>query len=85
MTLSYAVVIRRAGKNFSVGCPDVPGCIATGRTVDEAIRRMRAALAFHIEGLRSTGERVPRSKTSLATLVRREGGEQVYTVLRIAA
>ena len=85
MTLSYAVVIRRARKNFCVGCPDVPGCIATGRTVDEAIRRMRSALAFHIEGLRSAGERVPRSKTSLATLVRREGGEQIYTVLRVAA
>ena len=53
--------------------------------VDEALRRMRAALAFHIQGLRSAGERVPRSRTSLATLARREGGEQVFTVLRVAA
>ena len=85
MTLSYAVVIRRAGRNFSADCPDVSGCIATGRTVDEEIRRMRSALAFHIEGLRNAGERVPRPRTSLATLARREGGELVYTVLRVAA
>ena len=85
MMLSYAVIIRRARKNFSADCPDVPGCVATGRTIDEAIRRMRSALGFHIKGLRSAGEPVPRSKTSLATLARREGGEQVYTVLRVAA
>ena len=85
MTRSYAVVIRWVGRRFSADCPDVPGCIATGRTLDEVLRRMRSALVFHIEGLRSAGERVPRPRTSLATLARREGGDQVYTVLRVAA
>lgn len=85
MQLSYAVVIRRAARNFSADCPDLPGCIATGRTVDETLRRMRAAIRFHLDGLRLRGQPVPRPKTRLATLVRQRGVEQVYTVLNVAA
>jgi predicted RNase H-like HicB family nuclease len=85
MQLSYAVVIRRAARNFSADCPDLPGCIATGRTVDETLRRMRAAIRLHLEGLRSQGQPVPRPKTPLARLVRQRGVEQVYAVLQVAA
>src|SRR5438309_10631600 len=58
MRRAYAVVVRRVARNFSADCPDLPGCVATGRTLDETLRRMRSAIEFHIEGLRLEGHRV---------------------------
>ena len=83
MKLAYAVVVRRAARNFSADCPDLPGCVATGRTVDETLRRMRSAIAFHIEGLRLEGQRIPRPRRSLASVVRQRGAEQLYTTLGV--
>ena len=57
--MRYAVVIERAGDNHSAYVPDLPGCIATGRTAEDAEREIRAAIRFHIEGLRADGEPVP--------------------------
>ena len=85
MNRAYAVVIRRMERNYSADCPDVRGCIATGRTVDETLRHMRSALAMHLRGLREDGQSAPRAVTQLATLVRRNGADQIYTVLRVAA
>ena len=85
MTRAYAVIIRRAERNYSADCPDVPGCVATGRTVDEVLRRMRSALTMHLRGLRQDGLAAPRASTPLAKLVRRNGTDQIYTVVRVAA
>ena len=57
--MRYAVVIEAAGESYSAYAPDVPGCVATGRTVEDAERRMREAIAFHLEGLRADGLPVP--------------------------
>jgi len=84
MRRAYAVVVRRVARNFSADCPDLPGCVATGRTLDETLRRMRSAIVFHIEGLRLEGQRIPRPRTSLASVVRQRGAEQLYTMLSVA-
>ena len=78
-------MIRRAEANYSADCPDVPGCVATGRTVDETLRRMRSALTMHLRGLREDGHTAPRAITPLAKLVRRNGADQIYAVVRVAA
>ena len=83
MRRAYAVVVRRAARNFSADCPDLPGCVATGRTLDETLRRMRSAIAFHIEGLRLEGQRIPRPRRSLASIVRQRGAGQLYTMLSV--
>ncbi len=57
--MRYAIVIEKAGKNYSAYAPDLPGCIATGATVEETEREMREAIRFHIEGLREDGLAVP--------------------------
>jgi predicted RNase H-like HicB family nuclease len=44
---------------FSAWSPDLPGCVATGATVDEVEREMRCAIAFHLEGLAADGEPPP--------------------------
>jgi predicted RNase H-like HicB family nuclease len=55
----YLIVIERARRGYSAYSPDVPGCIATGSTRERAERAMRKAIAFHLEGLRAEGERLP--------------------------
>ena len=45
--------------NYSAWSPDVPGCVATGDTIDECVREMRAAIALHLEGLAEDGDPIP--------------------------
>ncbi|RWP63945.1 type II toxin-antitoxin system HicB family antitoxin [Mesorhizobium sp.] len=59
--MRYAVVIEKAGNNFSAYVPDLPGCIATGATVPEVETAIRDAIRFHIEGLRADGLDVPKA------------------------
>jgi predicted RNase H-like HicB family nuclease len=58
--MRYAIVIERADDNFSAYVPDLPGCVATGSTVEETEQAIREAIEFHIEGLRADGAAVPR-------------------------
>ena len=53
--MKYAVVIEKAPSNYSAYVPDLPGCVATGDTVEETEREIRSAIEFHIEGLRKAG------------------------------
>jgi predicted RNase H-like HicB family nuclease len=57
--MRYAVVIEKAGENFSAYVPDLPGCIATGKSLAETEREIREAIRFHIEGLAADGLPVP--------------------------
>jgi len=57
--MKYAIVIERAGNNFSAYAPDLPGCVATGATVAEVEAEMKAAIAFHLEALQADGCALP--------------------------
>ena len=50
-----------------VSFPDFPGCVSVGDSVDEAVRRGREALAFHVEGLSDEGELIPPPRSIEAT------------------
>jgi predicted RNase H-like HicB family nuclease len=62
----YAVVIEKAPGNFSAYVPDLPGCVATGQTVEEVEREIREAIEFHLEGLRDAGEPIPEPTSRMA-------------------
>ena len=47
----YLIVIEKAKGNYSVYSPDLPGCVATGKTREEAERNMHKAVEMHIQGL----------------------------------
>lgn len=57
--MRYAVVIEKAEANFSAYVPDLPGCVATGATVEEVEAEIREAIVFHVDGLREDGLPVP--------------------------
>jgi predicted RNase H-like HicB family nuclease len=45
--------------NYSAWSPDLPGCVATGASLEEVEREMRAAIALHLEGLAEDGVEIP--------------------------
>jgi len=53
------VVIEKAEASFSAYVPDLPGCVATGATKEEAEQNIREALRFHLDGLREDGLPIP--------------------------
>lgn len=57
--MRYAIVVEKTRNNYSAYVPDLPGCVATGQTVQEAENEIREAIEFHIEGLREDGLDVP--------------------------
>ena len=57
--MRYAIVIEKAGSNFSAYVPDLPGCVATGATVEEVESEIREAIEFHLEGMREDGAPIP--------------------------
>lgn len=61
--MKYAVVFEKSDHNFAAYVPDLPGCVATGKTRDDVERHIREAISFHIEGLRAQGEPVPEPVT----------------------
>jgi predicted RNase H-like HicB family nuclease len=55
----YLIVIERTDSGYSTNSPDLPGCISTGKTREEAGKNMREAIEFHVDGLRQEGYPVP--------------------------
>jgi predicted RNase H-like HicB family nuclease len=66
--MRYAVVIEKASGNYSAYVPDLPGCVATGGTVQAIEAEIRDAIRFHIDGLKADGLPVP-APTSIADYV----------------
>ncbi len=64
----FLIVIEKAESNYSAYSPDLPGCIATGSTIEETERNMYEAIEFHVEGLVEDNIPVPES-TSVAEYV----------------
>ncbi len=61
--MRYAIVIEDAGANYSAYVPDLPGCVATGSTVEETEVAIREAIEFHLDGLRSDNIPIPQASS----------------------
>jgi len=57
--MKYAVVIEKADSNYSAYVPDLPGCIATGRTIEKVEIEIRNSIEFHLEGMKQDGQTIP--------------------------
>ena len=58
--MKYAVVIERAEHNYAAYVPDLPGCVATGATLEDVKRNIREAIEMHLDGLREDNVPIPR-------------------------
>jgi len=57
--MKYLVVVECGEDGWGAHVPDLPGCIAAGKTRDEALRLIREAIVLHVEGLLEAGEPIP--------------------------
>jgi predicted RNase H-like HicB family nuclease len=64
----YTVIYESGKHNWSAYVPDLPGCIATGKTRQDVERLIRESIEIHIEGLRSNGEEVPEPSVEAGTI-----------------
>ena len=64
----YTIIIERAEGNYSAYCPDLPGCIATGSTIEETTQRMKEAIKFHLEGLKDGEIAIPEPSTKAVSI-----------------
>lgn len=59
MNRKYAVIFEQAKTNWAAYVPDLPGCVSTGRSLEETERNIREAISGHLKTLREFGDPVP--------------------------
>lgn len=59
MRVKYAVIYERAESNWAAYVPDLPGCMTTGRTLEETTANIREAIEGHLETMREFGDTIP--------------------------
>ena len=60
----YLIVIEKGSNNYSAYSPDVLGCGATGKTLEDIKRNIREAIEFHLEGLVEDGDPIPEAEST---------------------
>ena len=55
----YAVVFEKAATNWAAYVPDLPGCVTTGRTLEETKSNIREAIEVHLDAMREFGDPIP--------------------------
>jgi len=63
--MRYAIVIEKAENNYAAYLPDLPGCVATGQTVEETEQQIREAIDLHLRGMREDGLPIPEPSSSV--------------------
>jgi predicted RNase H-like HicB family nuclease len=85
-TIQYLVRINRdPHSDWGASVPDLPGCVATAKTLDSALRRIEQAIALHVRGLRDDGLPVPRPSHRTVTPRRRPREIDFYATVEVAA
>jgi len=59
----YLVVVEKSENGYGAYVPDLPGCVAAAETRGEVVTLIREAIEFHIDGLKKSGETIPRPKS----------------------
>lgn len=62
----YLIIIEKAKRNYGAYLPDLPGCVATGATLQKVESNIREAVRLHLEGLKAEGLPIPKPTTSAA-------------------
>jgi len=65
----FLIVVEKANGNYSVYSPDLPGCVATGETREEAEGNMYQAIEMHLHGLVEDDQPIPKPHASAEYVV----------------
>ncbi len=84
--LRYLVRISKdPGSDWGASVPDLPGCVATGKTIDAALRRIQGAIELHLRGMRADGVRPPRPRQRSVVPRRTSREVDFYATVEVAA
>lgn len=84
--LQYLVRVNRdPGTDWGASVPDLPGCVATGKTVDAALRRIERAIELHLRGMREDGLKPPRPSHRTVTPRRTSRRVDFFATIEVAA
>ena len=84
--LQYLVRINKdPDSDWGASVPDLPGSVATGKTIDQALRRIGRAIEIHIRGMREDGLRTPRPRHRVVTPRRTPREVDFFATIEVAA
>jgi len=63
--VKYSIIIEKVGNNYSAYFPDVPGCVATGDTINEVKDNLKKALEINLRGLMEDGLPIPKAESQV--------------------
>lgn len=81
--MRYVVIIRRTGTGYSVDVPDLPGCVATGTTIEHSRQMIADAIEMHLEMMRDSGESVPRPTQHFDFAIDQDASEELCTWVEV--
>jgi predicted RNase H-like HicB family nuclease len=66
--MKYLVIVEKGPDDLSAYVPDLPGCVSTGRTIEEVLHNVREAVEGHLEVMREYGDAIPQPLTEAAQI-----------------
>jgi predicted RNase H-like HicB family nuclease len=81
--MRYLVFIRRTRTGYSVDVPDLPGCVATGNTVEHARQMIAQAIEMHLELMQQQGATAPSPSAALSFAVDDQSAEEFCTWVEV--
>ena len=84
--LQYLVFVNKDwDSDWGASVPDLPGCVATGKTIDAALRRIEKAVALHIQGMREDGLELPQPRHQVVIPRRTLRHVDFFATIEVAA
>jgi len=84
--LQYLVRINKdSDSDWGASVPDLPGCVATGKTIDVTLRRIERAITLHLQGMREDGMRPPQPRHRSVTPKRTQRQVDFFATVEVAA
>lgn len=81
--MRYVIMIRRNATGYSVDVPHLPGCIATGTTVEHAKQMIAEAIEMHLELMQQTGKAIPSPSPRYEFAVDNDSAEELCTWVEV--
>jgi len=76
---------KESGSDWGASVPDLPGCVATGKTIDAVLRRIQGAIALHLRGMKADGIRPPRPRRRAVLPRKTKRQVDFYASVEVAA
>ena len=84
--VQYLVQINKEpDSDWGASVPDLPGCVATGRTIDSVLRRIERAIEMHLHGMREDGHKIPPPRHHTVAPRRSAKQVQFFATVQVAA